>query len=130
MIDHVSEPRVDAVLEVLRRDGSVVVSTADVGDVEEWRRAIRRACRVAGLRIRTGVTASGLAWVDHLDHVVTTAEMQAVARALHNAVAGEPKRPFHELVREEQRKRLTVVDGPTDLTTGRDRDAPPGDIGN
>lgn len=123
MIGRVSEPWVDAVLDVLRRDGSVVVSTADVGDVEEWRRAIRRACRAAGLRIRTGVTANGLAWVDHLDHVVTTAEMQAVARTFHNALAGEPKRPVHELVREEQRKRLTVVDGPKDLPTGRDPDS-------
>jgi hypothetical protein len=126
MIDHVSEPWVDAVLDVLRRDGSVVVSTADVGDVEEWRRAVRRACRAVGLRIRTGVTASGAAWVDHLDHVVTKAEMQAVARAVHNTLAGEPTRPFHELVREEQRKRFTVLDGATDLTSGPDRDTPPG----
>jgi hypothetical protein len=107
-----------------------VVSTADVGDVEEWRRAVRRACRAAGLRIRTGVTASGVTWVDHLDHVVTKAEMHAVARAVHNKLAGEPKRPFHELVREEQRKRLTVVDDTTDLTSGLDRDTPPGSAGD
>src|SRR5262245_16386951 len=80
----------------------------------------------AGLRIRTGVTASRLVWVDHLDHVVTKAEMLAVARAVDNALAGEPKRPFHELVREEQRKRFTVVDGPTGLISGSTRDTPPG----
>lgn len=123
MIVRVSEAWFEAVVDVLRRDGAVVVSTVEVGDVEEWRRAVRRACRAAGLRIRTGVSKSGRAWVEHVDHVVTEAEMQAVARTVDNALGGGPKRPFHELVREERRKQLTVVSDVTDATSVPDREA-------
>lgn len=99
----------DAVLSVLRRDGSVVVPADDLDNVEEFRRSVRRACRAAGLRIRTGVTDSGAIWIDHVDHVVTDAERRAVARTLDNMFSGTSGPPFHELVREEQRKQLTAV---------------------
>jgi hypothetical protein len=46
---------------------------------------------------------------------VTDAVMDAAARAMDAAFSGAERRPFHELVREEQRKRLTVVgDTPTE----------------
>jgi hypothetical protein len=105
----VSESWVDAVLDALRRDGSIVVAASDLDDVDEWRQIVRRACRAAGLRVRTGVNAHGAVWVYHRDHVVTDAEMQAAARAMDNVFKGAERRPFPELVREEQRKRFTVV---------------------
>jgi hypothetical protein len=105
----VSKPWIDAVLELLRRDGSVVVAASELEDVDEWRRTVRRACHSAGLRVRTGINAHGAVWAYHVDHVVTDAAMDAAARAMDAGHRGAQRRPFHELVREEQRKRLTVV---------------------
>lgn len=78
----VSESWVDAVLDALRRDGSIVVAASELDDVGEWRRIVRQACRASGLRVRTGVNARGAVWVYHVDHVVTDAAMQAAARAM------------------------------------------------
>ncbi|HEX6357666.1 hypothetical protein [Actinophytocola sp.] len=51
---------------------------------------------------------------------MTDADMAAAARAMDAAYRGVERRPFHELVREEQRKRLTVVsDTPADTTDKR-----------
>jgi hypothetical protein len=105
----VSEPWVDAVLELLRRDGSVVVAASELDDVDEWRQTVRQACRSAGLRVRTGSNDHGAVWAYHVDHVVTDAAMDAAARAMDAAFSAAERRPFHELVREEQRKRLTVI---------------------
>lgn len=102
---------IDAVLNALRRDGSVIVATTDFGDANVWRQQLRRACRVAGLRVRTGVSDNAMVWVHHVDHVVTDAEHRAANRAVSNLLSGQPLVPFHELVRKEQRKRFTVVDG-------------------
>jgi hypothetical protein len=104
------------VLEALRRDGSVVVAASQLDDVDEWRRTIRQACRSAGLRVRTGINAHGAVWAYHVDHVVTDADMAAAARAMDAAFRGAERRPFQELVREEQRKRLTVVSDTPDET--------------
>ena len=38
---------------------SVVRGTANVGDVDEWRRAARKAGRQLGIQIRTGVSRDG-----------------------------------------------------------------------
>jgi len=58
--------------EELRRDGSVVVRLPGGRETQEWRAAMRRACRAAGLRVRTGVSDDGeVAWAYHVDHVVT-----------------------------------------------------------
>ncbi|MFD2414997.1 hypothetical protein [Amycolatopsis pigmentata] len=105
-----SETSIDAVVAVLRRDGSVAVPAGDLGDVDAWRRQVRRACRAAGLRIRTGVSDNGVVWVDHVDHVVTDAEQRATNRAVSNLLKGQPPVPFRQLVREEQRKVLTAVE--------------------
>ena len=106
-----SGPWTDSVLEILRRDGSVVVAATDIGDVDAWRRDVRQACRAAGLHVRTGVNDHGAVWAYHADHVGTDAELHAAGQALSNLLSGKPSVPFHELVREEQRKRLAVVDG-------------------
>jgi hypothetical protein len=73
---------------------------------------MRRACRAAGLRIRTGLANADdqIAWAHHVDHVVTEAETRAARRAIEAAYGDDqPKVPFHELVREEQRGMLRVV---------------------
>jgi hypothetical protein len=72
---------------------------------------MRRACRAAGLRVRTGASADGTrAWAVHVGHVVTAAETEAASQAIEAALAGEPQpAPFHVLVRREQRKMLRAV---------------------
>jgi len=100
-------------MEDLRRDGSVVVRLADVREAQEWRAEMRRACRAAGLRVRTGVSGEGVAaWAYHVDHVVTPASLRAVNRAIEAAFAGEMTVSFPELIRQEQRKMLRVVPAP------------------
>ncbi len=98
-------------LDVLRRDGSVVIRFATAEEAAEWRAAIRKAARGAALRVRTGVVGEGeVAWAHHVDHVVTDAELRAASRVMGAAVTGDaPLAPFHELVRQEQRKMLRVV---------------------
>jgi hypothetical protein len=75
---------------------------------------MRRACRAAGLQVRTGASEDGtLAWAVHLDHVVTPAETEAASQAIEAPLAGEPQlAPFHVLVRREQRKMLRVLPQP------------------
>ena len=99
-------------LERLRRDGSVVARFGSAEDAAAWRTAMRRACRAAGLRIRTGLANADdrIAWVYHVDHVVTEAENRAARRAIEAAYGDDrPRVPFQELVREEQRRMLRVV---------------------
>lgn len=122
----VSETWVEAVLDTLRRDGSVVASVSDLDDLDEWRRTVRQACRRAGLRVRTGVNANGVVRVEHVDHVVTDAEMQVAARAIDDVFSGSESRPFRELAREEQRKRMTIVRDES-VETADERSAP-GDV--
>jgi hypothetical protein len=98
-------------IETLRRDGTVVVRFDTAKDAAAWRAAMRRACKVAGLRIRSGLANADdrIAWTWHVDHVLTEAGDRAAHRAMDAAYNGEPRVPFHELVREEQRKMLRVV---------------------
>jgi hypothetical protein len=53
-----------------------------------------------------------------VNHVGTEAELRAAARAVDDYLGGKARRPFHELVREEQRKRLAVVVDETDEAPG------------
>jgi hypothetical protein len=99
-------------LEKLRRDGSVVARFGSAEDAAAWRAAMRRTCRAAGLRIRTGLANADdrIAWVYHVDHVVTEAAERAARRAIEAAYdEDQPRVPFHELVRDEQRKMFRVV---------------------
>jgi hypothetical protein len=101
-------------LDALWRDGWVTATWTVAGQAAEWRAGMRRVCRAAGLRVRTGASEDGmLAWAVHVDHVVTAAETEAASRAVEAALAGEPQAaPFHVLVRREQRKMLRVVPQP------------------
>jgi hypothetical protein len=99
-------------LEKLRRDGSVVARFGSAEEAAAWRATMRRTCRSAGLGIRTGLANADdrLAWVYHIDHVVTEAAERAARRAIEAAYSDDqPRAPFHELVREEQRRMLRVV---------------------
>ena len=98
-------------VDVLRRDGTVVARFNSGKEATAWRAAMRRACRAAGLRIRTGLSNADerIAWVWHVDHVLTEAGERAARRVIEAAYNDEPRVPFHELVREEQRKMLRVV---------------------
>ncbi len=102
--------------ELLRRDGSVVARLETAADTQAWRAGIRRLCRAANLRVRTGLSADGeMAWAYHVDHVVTEASSRAAGRELEAAFSGgAPSVPFHELVRQEQRKMLRLVPGQAD----------------
>ena len=58
-----------------------------------------------------------IAWVYHVDHVLTEAENRAARRAIDAAHNDEPRVPFHQMVREEQRKMLQVVQDDETRTT-------------
>ena len=45
--------------QIVAGHGSVVRWTAELADVEDWRRAARRARRLLGVRVRTGVSDDG-----------------------------------------------------------------------
>ena len=112
----VPECYLERCVEVLRRDGSVIAPLATATERRYWRAGIRRMCRTAGLRVRTGLSADGeVVWAYHVDHVVTEASSRAANRAIEAAFSGEASpTPFHELVREEQRKMLRLVPGQAD----------------
>lgn len=59
-------------VDVLRRDGSVVARFDSAEKAAAWRAAMRRACRIAGIRIHTGLANEDArtAWVSDVDHVV------------------------------------------------------------
>lgn len=100
-------------MEILRRAGTVSARCASEHEASEWRAAIRKWCRSAGLRVRTGLVNGDTrtAWAFHLDHVVTEADQRAANRLIEAALSVTVQEPasFHELVRQEQRKMLRVV---------------------
>lgn len=50
--------------QIVAGHGSVVRWTSELPDVNEWRRAARRAGRLLGVRVRTGVSDDGTkVWV-------------------------------------------------------------------
>jgi hypothetical protein len=100
-------------LEALRRDGCVTTRWATAGEAARWRAGMRRVCRAAGLRVRTGASqgqGGTVAWALHAGHVVTAAQAEAASRAIEAALDGEPQAaPFHVLVRQAQREMLRLV---------------------
>ena len=100
-------------LEALRRDGSVTTRWATAEEAARWRAGMRRVCRAARLRVRTGASQGQrgvVAWAVHADHVVTAAQAEAASRAIEAALDGGPlPAPFHVLVRRAQREMLRLV---------------------
>ncbi len=103
-------------LEALRRDGSVTTRRTTAEEAVRWGAGIRRVCRAAGLRVRTGASQGQrgmVAWAVHAGHVVTAAQAEAASRAIEAALDGEPlPAPFHVLVRRTQREMLRLVPPP------------------
>ena len=100
-------------LEALRRDGSVTTRWATAEEATRWRAGMRRVCRAARLRVRTGASQGQrgmVAWAVHADHVVTAAQAEAANQAIEAVLDGEPlPAPFHVLVRRAQREMLRLV---------------------
>jgi hypothetical protein len=100
-------------LEALRRDGSVTTRWTTAEEAARWRAVMRRVCRAAGLRVRTGASqgqAGMVAWAVHPDHVVTAAQAEAASQVIEAALDGEPQpAPFHVLARQAQREMLRLV---------------------
>ena len=104
--------------EPLRRDGLVGEDFRDTDAADEWRAAMRRTCRAADLRIRTFVVparggkdgeAGVTAYVHHIDHVVTAAELRAAAEAMGDLVSGGLQVPFAKRLRKARRETMRVV---------------------
>lgn len=74
-------------LPVLRERGSLSAETVDLDDVERWRRAVRRAARLLGWKVRTGVTPDGSrAWAFSDDFPMTEAERREAAERVSAAI--------------------------------------------
>ena len=74
---------------VLRQEGSLVAAVADVEDVERWRRAARRAGRLLGWRVRTGLNADGSkVWALSPDWPVPPGTVEAGMRRLSEMLLG------------------------------------------
>src|SRR5262249_49785075 len=107
----------------LRRDGLISKQFDSADAADEWRTAMRRACRAEHLRVRTFLgpvvhgedgSAKLVVYVHHRDHVVTDAEQRAAAEAMGDFVAGRPAVPFSQRVHAARRKTMRVVNGDSD----------------
>ena len=80
------------ILPVLLEHGSLVVNTDKVHDVERWRKAARRAGRMLGWHVRTGVIADGArVWAASNDFPVTEADRKAAAKRVEDFLFGPPE---------------------------------------
>jgi hypothetical protein len=72
--------------------GTIALATVDVDVVERWRRAARRAGRLLGSHMRTGVTDDGaLVWAGSEDFPVTDElQREAVERVAALVRYGDP----------------------------------------
>jgi hypothetical protein len=75
-------------------NGWLAAETAHLEDVERWRRAARRAGRLLGLHVRTGITIDGdRVWmVGYTDTPMTPAQRADVARRLGALFLGDDGR--------------------------------------
>ncbi|MBA2624383.1 MAG: hypothetical protein H0U89_02075 [Acidimicrobiia bacterium] len=77
---------------VLERDGSVVVATAGVEDLDRWRRAARRAGRRIGHRVRTGVARDGsTVWVVSEEYRTPPGELRIGFLRMNTMIDLRPK---------------------------------------
>ncbi len=73
-------------MPLFRERGTIAVSTAEVEDVERWRRAARRAGRLLGWRMRTGVVDGAMVWAGSDDFPVTDEWQREAAERISAAV--------------------------------------------
>jgi len=79
---------------LFRERGTVAVATADVEDVERWRRAARRAGRLLGWHMRTGVVDRAMVWAGSDDFPVTDQWQREAAERIRTALDyGDPRSP-------------------------------------
>lgn len=72
---------------LLQERGSMWVATSEVDNVERWRRAARRAGRLLGWHMRTGLTADGeLVWAASEDFSMSEAEQRTAMRRVMAAL--------------------------------------------
>ncbi len=73
---------------LFRERGTVAVATADVEDVERWRRAARRAGSLLGWHMRTGITEdAAMVWAGSDDFPVTDEWQRAAAERIRASLA-------------------------------------------
>ncbi len=81
-------------LPLFQERGTIAVATADVEDVERWRRAARRAGRLLGWRMRTGVVDGAMVWAGSDDFPVTDEWRREAAQRMMAALDyGDPHVP-------------------------------------
>lgn len=107
------DPRdIAAVIANVRRDGSVMWPLAALPpDFPGWRRRVRAAAREAALRISVR-RVNEIAFVEHLDHVVTDDQYGAFGKIVEAQLDGRPiswDRALHDAARE----RMMAVPGET-----------------
>jgi hypothetical protein len=74
--------------------GEVRARVADLEDVERWRRAARKAGRIAGWKVRTATSVDGSAvWAIAIDRQATQAELRDAAERLGRALGLPPSPP-------------------------------------
>lgn len=75
----------DELAPALERD-TVLVDVDRLGNVDDWRAAVRKAARDRGWRVRTGTCGAGTrAWATRTDREVTPLDVEAVARTVAHA---------------------------------------------
>lgn len=75
--------RLAALLRLSLEEGQVIVETARVASISDWRAAARRISRERRWNIRSGVTADGSrVWAVRLDRETTAEDREALRRRL------------------------------------------------
>lgn len=107
------DPRdIAAVITSVRRDGSVMWPlTALPDDFLGWRRRVRAAAREADLRISVR-RVNEIAFVEHLDHVVTDDQFAAFGKVIEAQVEGRDI-SWGQALHEAARNRMTAVSNET-----------------
>lgn len=99
---------IDDVIAAVRRDGSTLWPLISLpGDFVGWRRQVRAAAREAGLRISVR-RVQDVAFIEHLDHVVTEHQYAAFGKAIQADMGGRPI-TWDQALHDAARERLRVV---------------------
>ncbi|MBN9619465.1 MAG: hypothetical protein J0H43_06995 [Actinobacteria bacterium] len=110
---------ITAIITLVRRDGSVMWPlTALPEDFLGWRRRVRAAARAADLRISVR-RVNEIAFVEHVDHVVTDDQYTAFGKVIQAQVDGR-ELDWDDALHEAARDRLRPLPGPD--RSNRDND--------
>ena len=85
---------------VLREHGSVIVDATALDNVDRWRRAARRAGRILGWHVRTGLVADGArVWAASDDFPVTDSARREAAERVGDLLFAAPPSASAKAVR-------------------------------